>query len=134
MAESLSLDTIYGLLAASRRRYILYYLLDNDRTNVEGLSLQITAWETDEPVTAVSEADRRDVVVSLLHSHLPKLESYGVIEYDGRSGDVVAVEGFDDLWSTVERASVTDDAVVIDESDQSFLYTEPLQESRSEER
>ncbi|WP_265111677.1 DUF7344 domain-containing protein [Halosolutus halophilus] len=134
MADPSSLDTIYGLLAASWRRYILYYLLDNDRANVEGLSLQLAAWENDEPVTAVSEADRKDVVVSLLHSHLPKLESHGVVEYDDRSGDIVAVEAVDDLWAIVERAYASDDAVVIDESDESFLYSEPLQESSNEDQ
>ncbi|MFC4541952.1 hypothetical protein ACFO5R_08440 [Halosolutus amylolyticus] len=133
MADPSSLDTIYGLLAASQRRYILYYLLDNDRANIEGLSLQLAAWENDEPVTAVSEADRKDVVVSLVHSQLPKLESHGVIEYDERSGDIVAVEGFDDLWAAVERAYVFDDAVVIDESDESFLYSEPLQSGGEEQ-
>ena len=128
MTDSLSLDGIYGLLAASRRRYILYYVSENERTSVEELSLQVTAWENDEPVSAVGESDRRDVVVSLRHAHLPKLESHGVVEYDERSGKVVTVDGFETLWRSVERAWEKEDVTTADVPPVSLPSGEPLRE------
>ena len=79
-------ERVFGGLANKRRRYILYYLQDWEHTDVETLASQITAWEQDASIDEVSDEDQNEVLTSLLHSELPKLADYGLIEYDQRSG------------------------------------------------
>ncbi|WP_247000639.1 DUF7344 domain-containing protein [Halosolutus gelatinilyticus] len=132
MGNSLSLDAAYELLSAARRRYVLYYLLENEEGNIDGVALQIAAWEAGIPVTAVSEDDRKAIVISLVHKHIPKLADLEVAEYDARSGDVVTGARFEELRPFVDRARAADDATVIDESRESFLYSNPEHGSENE--
>lgn len=62
----------------------------------------VTVDELVESVGAATDADRESVRIGLYHQHLPKLESHGVIEYDWRSGDVVADEGIEELREVVD--------------------------------
>ncbi len=125
--SALSLDTIYGMLSESRRRYVLYYFLENDHANIESLSLQIAAWSQDVTVDAITEEMKESVTTSLIHSHLPKLEDHGLIEYDGRTGDVIVADGFDEIRTTISRARAAEEEVeVTGSSIESFLYSEPL--------
>ena len=131
-AGTLSLDAVYGILSESRRRYLLYYFLESDHANIEGLSLQIVAWEQDVPIDTVSEAQKQRVTSSLIHSHLPKLEDNGIVEYDDRTGDVVVSDGFDEVRETVRQArEMEDDVTVAGSSMESFLYSEPVASSNS---
>ncbi|WP_440764999.1 DUF7344 domain-containing protein [Natronorubrum sp. DTA7] len=126
-ASNLSLDTVYGLLSESRRRYVLYYFLENDHGNIESLSLQIAAWGQDGSIDAITKEQKQSVTTSLIHSHLPKLEDHGLIEYDGRTGDVIVDDGFDGIRTTIARARAAEEEVeVTGTSMESFLYSEPL--------
>lgn len=79
---------IFGALVHPRRRYVLYYLRDRDRAQTDDLAVQITAWERDVRIEdAPAEASER-VHAELVQSHLPKLDDYGFVEYDRRSGAV----------------------------------------------
>ncbi|MXV63115.1 hypothetical protein GS429_13765 [Natronorubrum sp. JWXQ-INN-674] len=130
-----SLDVVYGLLSEARRRYVLYYFLDNEHANIDGLSLQIAAWERDLTVDAVSEDHKQTVMLSLIHSHLPKLADHRLVEYDDRTGDVIADDEFDDIRSTVSRARTDDEQVeVTGDSKESFLYSEPLARSANNDQ
>ncbi|MCU4802054.1 hypothetical protein OB920_16885 [Halobacteria archaeon HArc-gm2] len=102
-------DRLSAVLGKSRRRLALYYLLSNEYTDIDSLSVQLAAWERDESVTSVDEAARRQVKISLHHNHLPRLEQHGVLEFDVRSGDVVRSPGFEDLRPAVERLRATDE-------------------------
>ncbi|WP_436343679.1 DUF7344 domain-containing protein [Natronorubrum sp. FCH18a] len=129
-AADLSLDTIYGMLSESRRRYVLYYFLDNDHANIENLTLQIAAWEHDVTVDAITKEQKQPVTTSLIHSHLPKLADHGLVEYDSRTGDVVIADGFDEIRAMVTRARATEEEVeVTGSSMESFLYSEPITQS-----
>ena len=132
-SDALSLDAVYGILSESRRRYLLYYFLENDHANVEGVALQLAAWEADVSIDAVTEARKRRVTTSLLHSHLPKLEDHDIVEYDDRTGDVIVGEGFDEIRETVRRARESEDEVpVAGPSRESFLYSEPMPSSNAD--
>jgi DNA-binding transcriptional ArsR family regulator len=85
--ESL-LNRVFGALAHQRRRYALYYLRDNERVQTDELACQIAAWERDVPTDEVPAEVSDRVHAELVHSHLPKLEDYSLVEYDQRSGDV----------------------------------------------
>lgn len=124
--KSIDLDATFSLLADSRRRYLLYHLLESEYVTVEKLSLRIAAWEQGIPSRAVSEDDRVDVAISLVHNHLPRLAEQNVVDYDARSGDVVPSEGLAEIRPFVENAQSTERAEEISETSLlSFLYSKP---------
>lgn len=78
----LAADEIYHILQNSRRRAVLRLLLAADepfRTTSE-LAAVVAASETEEPTEQVDANREKTVYVSLLQSHLPKLEAHGLIE------------------------------------------------------
>ncbi|WP_254523668.1 DUF7344 domain-containing protein [Natrinema caseinilyticum] len=129
------LDTLYELLSKSRRRYVLYYLLDSDRASIGGLTRQVAAWERDISIESVSEEQQKSVVVSLLHNHLPRLEEHDVVTVNRRRGDVVSGQCFEVVASTVKRAR-EDDGIgsVVGPSSETFLYGDDVSESTNSDR
>lgn len=121
-------DGILSLLSESRRRQALYCLLSNRTLNIDSIAVQIAAWENNESIASVSEQAEESIKIALHHNHLPKLVEAGIVEYDGRSGDIIPGERFDEIESTVEQlrededeADDVDDSVVDDEGTTSFL-------------
>ena len=102
-------DRIRSVLGTTRRRFALYYLLSNEYTDIDSLSVQIAAWEQGKSVTSVDESERQRVEISLHHNHLPRLAAHDIVEYDERSGDVVRSSEFDEVRPTVERLRETDE-------------------------
>lgn len=100
---------IRSVLGKSRRRFALYYLLSNEHTDIDSLSVQIAAWEQGESATSVDEKTHRRVQISLHHNHLPQLAAHDIVEYDVRSGDVVRSDGFDDVRPAIQRLRATDE-------------------------
>lgn len=100
------LDVVFTLLSDRRRRIVLNGLrgAEEEWVPVDDLAKRIAAWEAEivDPAT-VSE---RSIEIDLVHSHLPKLDQAGVIDYDGderraayRAAD--SVERFLDLAERV---------------------------------
>lgn len=104
-------DRVRAVLGKTRRRFALYYLLSNEYTDIDTLSVQIAAWEEDESVTSVDEAAWERVKIALHHNHLPRLAAHGIVEFDVRSGDVVRSDGFEEIRPTVERLRATDEEI-----------------------
>jgi hypothetical protein len=68
---------------------VLYYLRQKDGTaTVKELAEQIAALENEVDVEELSRQQRKRVYVSLYQTHIPKLESAGIIEYDDAEGEV----------------------------------------------
>lgn len=83
-----TLDAIFGCLHHSRRRFILYYLQDNEKATVDELARQIAAREAAIPPAEVDADQQKRVATSLVHAHLPKLADEVFIEYDQRSNEI----------------------------------------------
>ena len=81
-------ERIFGALASKRRRYILYCLQDQENIQIGALATQLTAWEQGVPRNGVPPNTWQDVHANLVHTHLPKLADFGLIEYDQRSGAI----------------------------------------------
>lgn len=79
---------IFRALVHQRRRYTLYYLRDHEQAQTDDLAIQIVAWEQGVPKHEVPAEEAKRVKTNLVNSQLPKLEDYGLIEYDSRSGAV----------------------------------------------
>ena len=76
------LDEVFELFSHDRRRALLYLLQESDgeplwTTNLAVQLARFEAEETDDPHDLAEE-----IVVSLRHSHLPKLADSGVIDVD----------------------------------------------------
>ncbi|WP_132057375.1 DUF7344 domain-containing protein [Halorussus amylolyticus] len=74
------LDASFGLLAHAHRRSVLYALREDGPKTRDELADELVA-------TGVAD-DRDRTVASLFHTHLPKLDDAGVVEYDRDDGVV----------------------------------------------
>lgn len=79
---------VFQALRNRRRRYVLYYLRDREQAQLDDLAIQLAAWEQDISPDEVSSEDIENVATNLVHTHLPKLEDYGLVDYDRRTETV----------------------------------------------
>jgi hypothetical protein len=88
-AEKLSIDTVYRLLAARRRRYALYCLYRYENpVRLPDVADHITEWETTD--AQLPEESMR-TYNDLYHCHIPKLADAAIVSYY-QSGDVVSLD------------------------------------------
>lgn len=88
-SSGLSSEVVFEILSNRRRRMVLYYLRQHDGSaTVNELARQIAALEDDVPVEELTSQQQKRVYVSLYQTHLPKLDSTGMIEYDSDAGEV----------------------------------------------
>lgn len=77
----LSVETIFGLLAAPQRRYTLYCLyLNVSPMHLSDVAEQVAAWEDDAPGADIPD-ERLYIYNDLYHTHVPKLAENNVIAY-----------------------------------------------------
>lgn len=83
-------------LACGRRRVVFAVLTDRDEpVDTAELATLVAARERGEASSAVSESDRETVRATLVHCHLPKLASLGLVDYDAGEGRVAYRPGVD---------------------------------------
>lgn len=88
-----SLDEVFALFAAERRRYALYYLDEADGpVPVQDLASQIQAWENGEKSPAIPDDQYRDIVLRLTHTDLPKAAEAEYVHYD-HDANVIELSG-----------------------------------------
>ncbi|RBI60055.1 hypothetical protein DMJ13_20480 [halophilic archaeon] len=78
-----SVDKVMTLLSKERRRYVLYYIeQQNGPVPINDVVKQVAEWETD-PESSPSAADKfNQIEVELLHKDLPKATEAEYINYD----------------------------------------------------
>ncbi|WP_435346392.1 DUF7344 domain-containing protein [Haloarchaeobius sp. HRN-SO-5] len=85
--EELSQDVVFDILSNSRRRFILSHLQQQDEpVGLMELANRIAAWENDTTVDQLTDKQSKRVYVSVYQTHVPKLESTGLIDYDPDTG------------------------------------------------
>jgi len=83
----LTQDTVFEILSNSRRRFMLSYLHEHEGpVDLMDLANEIAAWENDTTVEELTDKQSKRVYVSVYQTHVPKLVSTGLIEYDSDSG------------------------------------------------
>ncbi|AKB17785.1 MULTISPECIES: hypothetical protein [unclassified Methanosarcina] len=98
---------IFGVLQNDRRRCVLEILHKQGNQSIRSLSEEIARLESGEkePKSTV----RKSIYVSLLQTHIPKMESLGVVNYD-REQDLVellpAAGDFDIYMETVPKGDI----------------------------
>lgn len=107
-----SVDTALDLLANRRRRLMLECLGEAGTSAVlTVLAEEIAFEEADTTVSAISdhadvpESEVRSVRLSLHHTHVPKLEEAGAVDYDSATKTVTLTERGETLLSRRESAT-----------------------------
>ena len=89
IADTQTLSELLHLLSHPRRRFVVHYLQrSGGPVVVDSLATRLAAWEVADSVPEPDGCDVESVAVSLHHTHLPKLDEYGVLRYDADSGRV----------------------------------------------
>jgi len=92
--SSLSDSDVFDVLRNSRRRAALPYLLDAEEpVTVRELTKHVAAEEYDTTVEDVSSDQHKRVYTGLYQCHLPRLDDFGVVEFDREAKTVRADEG-----------------------------------------
>jgi hypothetical protein len=78
-------SSAFELLQDARRRGVLYTVKRNGETSIDEVANRIAAWESADSQRAT---EPKAVKTSLVHSHLPKLDGAGVVDYDSERGTV----------------------------------------------
>lgn len=88
-SQPLSKDTIFHLLQVQRRRLTLQYLHGRtDTVSLRDLAEQVAAWENEMSVVELTSKERQRAYISLYQTHLPTLDTEGIIEYDKDRGTI----------------------------------------------
>ncbi|WP_458206682.1 DUF7344 domain-containing protein [Haladaptatus sp. NG-SE-30] len=84
-----SLDNLtYRALAQTPRRYTMYLLLEWDRVSVDELADILTGWLYATEYRMTTPVDRDQLVTDLHRTHIPLLETAGLVVYDERQGEL----------------------------------------------
>lgn len=93
--ETLGVDKLYDTLSNERRRACLQYLAENEgAVGVDDLATSIA----EDAATDDLESVKQSTYISLIQSHLPKLDDYGVVEYDADTKTVLPGPAFGQVY------------------------------------
>ena len=85
--SSVATDDIFHILQTERRRHVLRYLREREGPiEMRDLAEHVAAHEYDTTVDDLTSSERQRVYISLYQSHLPKLDTQGIITYDKNRG------------------------------------------------
>lgn len=104
----LSDDRLYRALASTRRRRLLWLLLEEGRCTVEESVRVLLGWPVTEPDAMEIPDDRRGIHIELVHVHLPLLEDSGIVSYDTKDG-IVELEPLEPPVEELIRRSIGSD-------------------------
>ncbi|QSW98039.1 DUF7344 domain-containing protein [Haloterrigena alkaliphila] len=84
---ALSKGEIFEVLRNQRRRYVLQYLKQDSRpVELGDLAQQVAAWEYETTLEEVTPEQRKRVYTTLQQTHLPKMDTAGILEFDSDAG------------------------------------------------
>lgn len=103
----LSKGDIFSVLQNDRRRHFLEILNANGGSSLRSISEEIAQMESG--TTAPASKVRKSIYVSLLQTHLPKMEQMGIVKYDREADRVELMPGADNFsvyLETVEKGNI----------------------------
>ncbi|MFC6835482.1 DUF7344 domain-containing protein [Halomarina ordinaria] len=78
-----SMDVLHDILSKRRRRRLLVYLVETEApVTLEELVAAVATAEAGAPADTVDDDVLRSITLSLVHSHLPRLDDAGVVAFD----------------------------------------------------
>ncbi|WP_143117672.1 DUF7344 domain-containing protein [Halomicrobium zhouii] len=92
---------LYECLSHSRRRSILRCLRDTEKPlALADLAADVAHLEMEAPKSEVDPEEVKKIHLTLYHNHVPKLEEFGLVQYDPRNETVNLSESFDAVGFT----------------------------------
>jgi hypothetical protein len=120
-----SVDDVLELLGDERRRYALYYLMEDDGsdpTHVDELTRAVARMRSEDDET-VPEGELTNLKVNLHHVQMPKADEAAFVEYDGDDRTVSLVgeppefEALATVAEVIERDGTGEPADAVDRID-----------------
>lgn len=99
--RTLRREEIFEILSNERRRLVLEYLRTHDeveRIDFRALVDQVAAWENETTTDRLSSGDRKCVYTALRQTHLPKMQGFGLVEFDHNRGHVEPTDITSELY------------------------------------
>lgn len=89
-AEDLDIGQVFELLKNERRRQVIAFLKQQDdrSTTLDVLAEHIASLENDIDVAQLTSSQRKRVYIALYQCHLPKMDDFGVIDYNQNRGTI----------------------------------------------
>jgi len=103
----LSKSDIFGVLQNNRRRCVLEILRNKGSQSMRSLSEEIARLEAG--TEEIKSSIRKSIYVSLIQTHIPKMESLGVVTYNREKDSVEllpASHDFDIYMETVKKGDI----------------------------
>ena len=101
--SELSMDEVFELLKNPRRRMVISYLKENGNTaTLSDVAEHIAASENGISVQELSSDQRKRVYIGLYQCHLPKMDNFGVVDYDKNRGTIKLRESVAQLDSYID--------------------------------
>lgn len=87
-SEELDIGDVFELLKNERRRRVIRFLNEQEDgvTTLNVMAEHIAALENDIDVSQLSSSQRKRVYIGLYQCHLPKMDEYGVIDFQKNRG------------------------------------------------
>ncbi len=96
--DPLTKGEIFEVLRNQRRRYVLQFLKQDDRpVELGDLAQQVAAWEYETSLEGVTPEQRKRVYTTLQQTHLPKMDTAGILSFDSDRGVIEATERTRDI-------------------------------------
>ncbi|ODR83267.1 hypothetical protein BG842_09920 [Haladaptatus sp. W1] len=99
-SSELSLDDVFDVLANRYRRRLLFALIDH---NAQDDSTRVSADVT------IEDENANHLKIQMVHTHLPKLDERGLIEWNRDSNQVEKGARFEDIRPLLELIRDHDD-------------------------
>lgn len=132
--EELDVGEIFELLKNERRRRVIRFLQDQEDEQIQLSSLaeHIAALENDIDVVQLSSSQRKRVYIGLYQCHLPKMDDFGVVDFEKNRG-IVTLRDTTQLEPYLREADGSEPTDVDAVADQSTEATEPAETGLSDD-
>ncbi len=86
----LEIGEVFEILKNERRRMVIEYLKNQEdgSATLDVVAEHIAAIENDVDVSQISSSQRKRVYIGLYQCHLPKMDEYGVVDYEKSRGTI----------------------------------------------
>ena len=86
----LEIGKIFEILKNERRRRVIEFLTEqeDEATTLSAVAEHIAAQENDTDVSQITSSQRKRVYIGLYQCHLPKMDDYGVVDYQQSRGTI----------------------------------------------